>query len=204
MKGARIAVACLVVFLASAWAVGAFLSPDDLKECGHTPDPSRPDCVAADAVVAVSGGDTLARADEAIELYKNKWAPLLIFSGAAADTSGPSNAAVMKQRALAAGVPERAIIIEDTSQNTRQNAAATTNIFQEQHIKSAIVVTSAYHERRAGLEFRKRATTISVRLHPAANDKHWNTWWWLTPGGWILAIPEVAASLILMAGGTVR
>ena len=203
MKGARIAVACLVVFLASAWAVGAFLSPDDLKECGHRPDPSRPDCVAADAVVAVSGGDTLARADEAIELYKNKWAPLLIFSGAAADPASPSNAAVMKQRALNAGVPEKAIIIEDTSQNTSQNAAATTSIFQQQHIKSAIIVTSGYHERRAGLEFRKRATDVSVRLHPAANDKHWHSWWWLTLSGWTLAIPELAASVVLMLGGSV-
>jgi len=38
-------------------------------------------------------------------LYKHDWAKLLIFSGAAADKTGPSNAEAMKRQALAAGIP---------------------------------------------------------------------------------------------------
>ncbi len=204
MKLAKIAIGFVVVFGISAWLIGLFLAPDDLGRCGARPDPSVGGCFTADAIVAVSGGDTAARAEEAIKLHQNGWAPILIFSGAAADKTGPSNAAVMKQQAIDAGVDPNVILIEDTSQNTSENAAETVSIFKEQHIKSAILVTSAYHERRAGLEFRKRAATVSVRLHPVASDKHWGPWWWLTPNGWILAIPEVVASLILSVGGIIR
>lgn len=204
MKLVKILLVMGIVFGLVTWLVGSYLGPDDLAQCGTRPDASKPDCVAADAIVAISGGDTTARADEAIKLYQNGWAPRLIFSGAAADTSGPSNAAVMKQRAIDAGVDANAVTIEDTSRNTSQNASATTTIFEEQGIRSAILVTSAYHERRAGLEFQKRTTKVSLRLHPTAHDKQWGPWWWLTPTGWILAIPEVVASLILSAGGVAQ
>lgn len=204
MKFLKIFAVVAVLFGLLAWWVTIFLGPDDIAQCGARPDPSKQGCFRADAIVAVSGGDTAARADEAIKLYENGWAPILIFSGAAADTSGPSNAAVMRQRALDAGVDPNVIIIEDASQNTSENAEATTSIFQQQHIRSAILVTSAYHERRAGLEFQKRARDVSVRRHPVAQDKQWGPWWWLTPTGWYLAIPEVLASLVLAAGGNVR
>lgn len=201
MKVVKIAIGVLVCVGLLAWAINSFLSPDDLRDCGARPDPSKTGCLAADAIVAVSGGDTPARADEAIKLFKNGWAETLIFSGAAADTSGPSNAEVMKQRAIDAGVAPGVIVIETTSQNTTENATETTTIFQQKGIKSAIIVTSAYHQRRASLEFERRAKGVSVRSHPVAQDRQWNAWWWLTPSGWILAIPETVASLILATGG---
>lgn len=204
MKIVKWIVIIAVLFGLFAWWVTIFLGPDDIAHCGARPDPSKTGCLASDAIVAVSGGDTEARADEAIKLYQNGWAPLLIFSGAAADLSGPSNAAVMKQRAIDAGVDPNVIIVEDTSQNTSENAAETTTIVEQQGIKSVIIVTSAYHERRAGLEFEKRAHSVSVRRHPVAEDKQWSPWWWATPTGWALAIPEVVASLILSTGGVVR
>ncbi len=201
MKFLKISLVIVVLLGLFAWWVTIFLGPDDISHCGARPDPSKTGCLPADAIVAVSGGDTKARAEEAIKLFKNSWAPILIFSGAAADTSGPSNAAVMKQQAIDAGIDPNSIIIEDTSQNTSQNAEATTTIFEQQGIKSAILVTSAYHERRAGLEFKKRASSVSVRRHPVAQDKQWGPWWWATPTGWALAIPEVVASLVLSTGG---
>lgn len=201
MKLVKILLIVGVVFGLATWLIGNYLGPDDLAQCGTRPDPSKAACLEADAIVAISGGDTIARADEAIKLYQNGWAPRLIFSGAAADTSGPSNAAVMKQRAIDAGVDANVVTIEDTSQNTSQYASATTTIFEQQGIRSAILVTSAYHERRAGLEFQRRTTKVNLRLHPVAHDKQWSAWWWLTPAGWILAIPEVVASLILSTGG---
>ncbi len=192
------------IFALTVWGIGSYLAPDDIATCGARPDPSKVGCLPAHAIVAVSGGDTEARADEAIKLFQNGWAPILIFSGAAADTSGPSNAEVMKQRAMDAGVDANSIIVETTSQNTIQNAEATTTIFNQQGIKSAIIVTSAYHERRASLEFQKRTSLESVRSHPVAHDKQWGHLWWLTPTGWRLAIPELVASLILSTGGQLR
>ena len=107
----------------------------------------------------------------------------------------------MRQQALDAGIDESSIIVEANSQTTTENAVQTTDIFAAHNIKSAILVTSAYHERRATLEFQRRATGVQLRSHPVATDKQWNQWWWLTPTGWALAIPEVVKSLILSTGG---
>ena len=175
---------------------------DDLRGCGATPvNDATSKCAAADAIVAVSGGDTTARAEEAIKLFKAGWGDTLIFSGAAADKSGPSNAAVMKQQAIDAGIDANNIIVEELSETTMQNAEQTTNIFKQRGITSAILVTSAYHERRATLEFDRRALGVKVRSHPVASDKQWSSWWWLTPTGWTLALPELASSLVLATGG---
>jgi len=190
----------LVLFALAVWGISQYLGPDDLQQCQDTPTDTS-GCGVSDAIVALSGGDTSARAEEAIKLYQQGWAPLLIFSGAAADKSGPSNAEVMQRQAIAAGVPSYAIIIETRSENTSENAAATSDILTQEGVESAILVTSAYHQRRASLEFSRRAPDVIVRNHPVAVDEQWGPWWWLTPTGWFLAIPELARSLYLTAGG---
>lgn len=186
----------VAVFFGLVWGISAYLSVDDLRYCSTTPS-AKTGCQAADAVVAISGGDTSARAAEAIRLFQNGWGRVLIFSGAAADKSGPSNAQVMARQAIAAGVNPANIITENASETTTENAAETTNIFKQNGITSAIVVTSAYHERRAMLEFDRRALGVAIRGHPVSTDKQWNRWWWLTPTGWSLAIPETVRSLVL-------
>ena len=201
MKLFRMILISVLVFLTAVWAIGNYLGPDDLQSCKDTPDDTT-QCKTADAIVALSGGDTQARAAEAITLYQRGWAPILIFSGAAADKSGPSNAEVMREQALHAGVPESAIIIEATSENTSQNAAQTSDIFTSRDITSAILVTSAYHQRRASLEFAHRAPSVALRNHPVTSDNQWNaTWWWLTPTGWLLAVPELIGSFVVSVSG---
>jgi uncharacterized SAM-binding protein YcdF (DUF218 family) len=192
------------LFLLVAWGIGMYLGPDDLKSCKDLRPTGEGACVPADAIVAISGGDTAARANEAIQLYKNGWSELIIFSGAAADKTGPSNAQVMKQQAIDAGIDSASIIVEENSETTVQNASETTSIFAKRNIKSAILVTSAYHERRALLEFDRRALGVDVRAHPVSHDKQWSSVWWLTPTGWALAIPELVRSLVLSTGGIDR
>ncbi len=205
MKFIKVAAIVAVLFLGFVWMVTSYLGPDDLAGCGATPDPGDASgkCKPADAIVAVSGGDTDSRTDEAIRLYKSGWATTLIFSGAAADKSGPSNAEVMRARAVEFGVDPNDILTDTVSETTMENAAETSNIFKQHGIKSAILVTSRYHERRAMLEFDRRALGVEIRGHPTTTDKQWNSWWWLTPSGWIVAMPEFIRSLILATGGVV-
>ncbi|HEY0965587.1 MAG TPA: YdcF family protein, partial [Candidatus Saccharimonadales bacterium] len=126
-------------------------------------------------------------------LYKAGWAKYIIFSGAAFDEASPSNAAVMKQQAVDAGVPETSIITEDTSRTTHQNAEQTSKLLKEYGISRLIVVTSPYHQRRAGLEFKAIAgSEVAVLNHPAWGDPDWQWYWWATPRGWWLAIGELA------------
>lgn len=181
----------IVVFALAIVFIGNYLSPDDLAKCGAKPG-NENGCQKADAIIAVSGGNTSVRTAEAIELYKGGWADLLIFSGAAQDIDSPSNAEVMKSQALHAGVPASAIIIESDARTTHQNAGNAELIFEEYNVNQIIVVTSPYHQRRAGLEFQKLTSSArQVRNHPAADDPDWSMWWWLTPRGWWLAGGEL-------------
>jgi len=194
-----IIIAAVILFIVAGLSI--YLTPNDLANCGGRPT-EMGDCKTADAIVAVSGGDTSARTNEAVGLYQNGWAPKLIFSGAAQDKSGPSNAAVMRREALEAGVPDDDIIIEEYSETTKENAEKTQNILDQNDIKSVILVTSAYHQRRAGLEFAKRTGDVDVRNHPVSRDNQWSSLWWLTPTGWYLALGEFFKIMIFFAGGT--
>lgn len=189
-----------VLFVVFSLLVSWYLGPDDIGKCGEQPS-KKEGCQAVDVIVAISGGDTTARVDEAVRLYKNGWAKRLVFSGAAADKTGPSNARVMRERAQEAGVPSRVIVIEEVSENTAENAAKTRSIFEQQNIKSAILVTSPYHQRRAMLEFRSRVLGVDFYARPAHDDQNWSSLWWLTPSGWSVAMPELVRSLILSTGG---
>lgn len=199
MKALVIILIAIMLVVAS---LGWYLSPDDLKQCGAAPS-AKPGCQKVDAIVAVSGGDTEARTNEAIKLYQNGWANTLVFSGAAQDKSGPSNAAVMRERAENAGVPDSAILTDDYSETTKQNAENSQSIFERNNISSVILVTSAYHERRAELEFNRRANgSVKVLSHPVASDDQWSShWWWLTPTGWWLALSELAKILAFYLSG---
>lgn len=175
-----------------------YLGPDDLSSC-KVPETTGK-CQSADAIIAISGGDTAARTAEAIAMYNDGWAPKLIFSGAAADKSGPSNAEVMREQAIASGVPASAITIEDLSNNTAENAENTSAVVEKMGLKRVILVTSAYHQRRASIEFGKRlGSDVTIVNHPVANDKQWSSWWWLTPYGWVLGIGELIRILFAEA-----
>ena len=121
----------------------------------------------------------------------------MIFSGAAQDKTGPSNAAVMKQRAMAAGIPVSAIHIDEFSATTSQNAENAQTIFTNLNIKSIILVTSGYHQKRASLEFNKRTSGVKILNHPAQNDHDWSVWWWTNSRGWALAASELFKIAVL-------
>lgn len=182
--------------------ISTYLAPDGLSHCQTKPSGSD-DCRKVNAIIAISGGDTAARTAGAIDLYKNGWAELLVFSGAAQDKTGPSNAEAMKRQALNAGVPSSAILIDETSETTKQNAANANDLFEENNISSVILVTSAYHQRRAGLEFGQRAGgKVKIINHPVVQDNQWSQWWWTTPTGWFLAVSELFKIAAFYAGGS--
>ncbi len=179
-----------------------YLQPNSFIGCAQVPNETT-GCTKADAIVVVSGGDTKARTQAGIDLYKNGWADSLVLSGAAQDKTGPSNAAAMKQQALEAGIPESAIYIDEDAANTQQNAENTKSIFEANNMDDIILVTSGYHQRRASLEFDKRSgDTITIRNAPVLTDHDWGWYWWLTPRGWWLAGSEVVKVIAFHLGAT--
>ena len=183
-----------------------YLQPNDLASCKDSPvsfvdTETERKCLPADAVVAISGGDTNARADKAISLFKNGWASKIVFSGAAADTSGPSNAKVMRDRAINAGIPSGDILIDEYSKNTTENAKNSSEIFKDNNIEKVILVTSGYHQRRASLEFNQKSPNVMVLNAPVLSDKNWGFFWWLNPYNWWLASSEAIKILAFYITG---
>ena len=174
----------IVVFLP------VYLGPDDLANCDK---PNQEKCKKADAIVVVSGGDTIARSREAVTLYKAGCADKIVFSGA-------SNAKVMKDDAISLGVNEGDIIIEERSENTVENASMTKRVIEENDWKRIILVSSIYHQRRVAYEFSKvLSSDVKIVNHPTKNDKLWNSkTWWLSFSGWFLAISEFIKTLFVM------
>jgi len=194
-----------LIFLAvlvalSIVGISYYLNIDDLSGCNETPGVNS-NCQMVDAIVAISGGTTSARSDEAIKLFKNGWGGVLIFSGAAVDKTGPSNALAMKQMAISAGVPEDKIYIDEYAGSTKQNAQNVEAILLKINAKKIILVTSGYHQRRASLEFNKYSTDVTVLNHSTTTDGDWTPLWWMLPRGWWLAVNEIAKIAMFYAFG---
>jgi uncharacterized SAM-binding protein YcdF (DUF218 family) len=191
----------IVVIAAAIFGLCWYFNLDDLSACGKTPS-SAPNCQVVDAIVAISGGDTMGRTQQAIDLYKAGWSNVLIFSGDAEDKNSPSNAYEMQQLALRSGVPKSAIYIDEKASSTKQNAQNCQVIFNQLGVKKIILVTSGYHQRRASLEFKKYTSGVTILNHSTSTDKDWSTWsWWISMRGWWLAGSEIGKTVVFYVAG---
>ena len=167
---------------------------------GHWLDVTDP-LAHADAIVAISG-DTGARAESAIALWKQGYAPVLIFSGGSSDPASVASAELMKRTAVSAGVPANAIVVEGTSATTEENAQHVAELMKSAGLHSAILVTSPYHQRRAAILFEREFVRLSLsfRNHPA-DDPDWDaTFWWTSEPSRSLTLVELAKLGALVAG----
>jgi uncharacterized SAM-binding protein YcdF (DUF218 family) len=167
---------------------------------GHWLGPTDP-LAKADAIVAISG-DIGHRADSAIALWKQGYAPVLIFSGGSRDPESVASAELMRRVAVAAGVPANAIVVEGTSATTEENAKLVAELMRRSGLKSAILVTSPYHQRRAAMLFEREFGRVSLtfRNHPA-DDPDWDpTLWWMSEPSRSLTLVELAKLGALVVG----
>ena len=167
---------------------------------GHWLDVTDP-LAKADAIVAISG-DTGARTESAIALWKQGYAPVLIFSGGSSDPGSVASAELMKRTAVAAGIPANAIVVEGTSATTEENAERVAMLMKTAGLRSAILVTSPYHQRRAAILFAREfdRSGLSFRNHPA-DDPDWDaTLWWTSEPSRSRTLVELAKLGALVAG----
>jgi len=164
-----LALGALITFLAGIGgliAVGHALRVEDRLE-------------EADAIVAISG-DTGPRVRAAVGLWMQGYAEVLIFAGGASDPDSPSSGEIMKRQALTFGIPEDAILVEAESMTTDENAERVAVLMREAGLRSAILVTSNFHQRRASMHFAREFERygLTFRNRPA-DDPRWDpTLWW--------------------------
>jgi len=110
-------------------------------------------------------GVSLERAVEAVRLYRRYKLPLIVTGGAV--FSKGSEAAAIKTYLISLGVPEKAILTEERARDTWENAVFSKKICDEKGYARPLVVTSAYHMRRAVLSFEK-AGFVNAVPYPTA------------------------------------
>lgn len=173
----------VVLIVAVPLFIGWYLSPQD-------------PLAKTDAIVVISGGDNDARIAKGVQLYKEGWAPALVFSGAAA-SGNVSNAKAMERIALRDGVPVSAMLIEENSKTTEENAQFTAELLKQNGIKSFILVTSPYHQRRAYELFKKYYPEATI-VNQSAIDSSWRKkGWWQNNVARFLTLGELGKNAIL-------
>ncbi len=108
----------------------------------------------AEAILVLSGGSydngqlssfSLERLVQAVKLYREGWAPKIIFSG----KEDFGDALAMKEIALSLGVPDETILVEDQATSTYENILFSSVIAEENNLKEILLVTSPIHLRRS-------------------------------------------------------
>ncbi len=109
----------------------------------------------ADAIVVLSGD--VKRVIKAIRLFKHGAAPIMIMAGGSGDLFDQTlkEAVLMKDFAVEFDVPEKKILIETQSRNTRENVLSTKDLLDKIKAKRVILVTSAFHMPRSYALFKK-------------------------------------------------
>ena len=113
----------------------------------------------ADAIF-VLGSNDLRVAERAAELYRQGYAPMVIFSGKSGKASalGTPEADAFAEVAIAHGVPNEHILREDQATNTGENIQFTRKLLEEKKLNFTkfILVQKPYMERRTYATFRKQ------------------------------------------------
>ena len=89
-----------------------------------------------------------ARTERAIELYHEGYAPYLLLSGGLGRYP-PEEAEVMRRLALAAEIPEGALILDTEAHSTRESISNARVIVQEEGWETALIVSDPFHIQRA-------------------------------------------------------
>jgi uncharacterized SAM-binding protein YcdF (DUF218 family) len=132
---------------------------------------------AGDAMVVLSAGlypadatqpealpawDCFLRCERAVWLYRNWKALPIVVSGGEVSAAGHAVMAEVMRRFLEqAGIPGSMIWTEGASRNTYENARNTAEVLRAKGISRIVLVTEAYHMRRAERCFRKQGLEVT-------------------------------------------
>jgi uncharacterized SAM-binding protein YcdF (DUF218 family)/glycosyltransferase involved in cell wall biosynthesis len=131
----------------------------------------------ADAVVVFAGGvgesgqaggGYQERVAAAVDLYRARFAPAVIFSSGFRFVF--HEAEIMRDLAVANGVPPQAIVLEQSATNTHENVLFTAAILRQNGWRRILLVSSPYHMRRALLTWRRAAPDVTVIPTPVEHS----------------------------------
>ena len=162
------------------WALSAAPTADLLMR-GLESDFSIPENPSGDVMIVLGGGLIrrvpdlegtaaptplmMGRIVAAVRLHQRVRVPIIVTGGRGIGDEDVAEAIIAKRFLIDLGVPESFIIIEDRARDTAQNARLTAVICQQHGFTKPILLTSAYHLKRAQMAF--EAAGMPVTPFPA-------------------------------------
>ena len=120
-----------------------------------------------DVIVVLGGGP--GRVEYGVSLYQSGFANKILLSVDSCD---------WKTTVSYLGVPDDDILVEDQSRSTYENAKYSLEIMEAKKFKSAILVTSPYHTRRASMIFDRIFKDIELTICPVPSYPYGACKWW--------------------------
>jgi uncharacterized SAM-binding protein YcdF (DUF218 family) len=112
-----------------------------------------------------AGPALLRRVAHAAALHRSGRVRWLLMSGGVGRRP-PAEATLMREAALRAGVPDEAVLLDDRSRNTLENARFCREIIEAAGWRRILVVTDAYHLPRALYSFRRFGLRVDGEAVP--------------------------------------
>jgi len=165
-------VACVAL---GAACVAWFLGAGDVLDFGEPPQ-------TADVII-VLGGNAPDRLPRGMQLRADGYAPLLIVSNERVHTHGLETTWLDLYRAghSAPDLPESAVLVLDdpVPESTLDEARRDADLMTSHDLRSALLVTDAFHSRRAYLIFRAAFAHRGLSVHstPVADELDLAHWW---------------------------
>lgn len=197
-KGRGKTTGVLLVVGILAGAVAGFLRVGDWLVVNQAPARSY-------AIIVLGGGPT-DRIQKGVQLYRQGYAQWLILSGGVLATDALDQAQLMARQARTMGVPARAILEDNHSLTTYQNALDTKKIMLRHHFNSALVVSSNFHMRRVSIVFSLvfRRSGIQLRFVSSPDPRFKPPNWWATAEGRLLVVTELVLIPVNIIQGLLR
>jgi len=179
----------ILLLVIVVWLVGAWLAARALIVNADLPH--------ADAIVVLSGSSTyIERTHKAAELYNQGRAPLVVLTDdntqggwSSAQQRNPYFVERAHDELVKQGVPPAQIrVAPGVADGTHEEAQIISDYAVAQGFRSVLVVTSAYHSRRALRTLRQTlngaGTTLGIVTAPAGWQTPAPAFWWLHYEGW--------------------
>ena len=163
----------------------------------------------ADAILVLAGAHTyIERTGKAAELYRGGVAPRIYLTDdgeqagwSPAEQRNPPFVELARKSLIANGVAAENIeILEPTVSGTIDEARLLSEKARTANLKSVLIVTSAYHTRRAFRTFRRvfekndPPTALGIAAPPAGIQTPSSGRWWLSRFGWQIVAGEYVKS----------
>ena len=112
------------------------------------------------------------RSQRAADLWHKGIGPLVICTGAQAESYPRSEADACREILLQRGLPAAAILVEENSRSTEENAFYSRRVLDELSLSDAVLVSDSYHMLRADWLFQRQGIRTTVSPVPANRIHH--------------------------------